>query len=68
MFLAFILVKIRVYRRYRETIRELKQFTDRELEGSWHLPQRDRRHRTPERGFVNHVLNPSSSRRKENSQ
>jgi uncharacterized protein YjiS (DUF1127 family) len=32
MFLAFILVKIRVYRRYRETIRELKQFTDRELE------------------------------------
>ncbi|WP_084731739.1 DUF1127 domain-containing protein [Microvirga vignae] len=32
MFVAFILARIRAYRRYRETIRELMQFTDRELE------------------------------------
>ena len=31
MFAAFILSKIRIYRRYRETIRELMQFTDPEL-------------------------------------
>ena len=68
MFVAYILSKIRAYRRYRQTIRELMRFTDRELEGSWHLPLRDRCHRAPERGFVNHFLKPSSSRRKENSQ
>ncbi len=32
MFVTFILSKIRAYRRYRETVRELMQFTDRELE------------------------------------
>ena len=32
MFVTFILSKIRAYRRYRDTIRELIQFTDRELE------------------------------------
>jgi uncharacterized protein YjiS (DUF1127 family) len=32
MFVAFILSKIRAYQRYRETIRELMQFSDRELE------------------------------------
>jgi uncharacterized protein YjiS (DUF1127 family) len=32
MFVAFILTKIRAYQRYRDTIRELTQFTDRELE------------------------------------
>jgi uncharacterized protein YjiS (DUF1127 family) len=32
MFVAFILSKIRAYQRYRDTIRELMQFTDRELE------------------------------------
>lgn len=32
MFVAFILSKICTYQRYRQTIRELTQFTDRELE------------------------------------
>ncbi|WP_262272541.1 DUF1127 domain-containing protein [Microvirga yunnanensis] len=32
MFVAFILSKLRAYRRYRETIRELRQFSDRELD------------------------------------
>jgi uncharacterized protein YjiS (DUF1127 family) len=32
MFVAYILSKIRAYQRYRENIRELLQFTDRELE------------------------------------
>ena len=32
MFVAFILSKIRAYQRYRETVRELMQFSDRELE------------------------------------
>jgi uncharacterized protein YjiS (DUF1127 family) len=32
MFVAFVLSKIRAYQRYRDTIRELIQFTDRELE------------------------------------
>ncbi|PVE21536.1 hypothetical protein DC522_26135 [Microvirga sp. KLBC 81] len=32
MFVAFILARIRAYWRYRQTIRELMQFTDRELE------------------------------------
>ncbi len=31
MFVAFALSRLRAYRRYRETIRELMQFTDREL-------------------------------------
>ena len=31
MFVAYILSKIRAYRRYRQTIRELMRFTDREL-------------------------------------
>ena len=32
MFIEFILSKIRAYQRCRETIRELMQFSDRELE------------------------------------
>ena len=32
MFLSWILSKIRAYRSYRETIRELSQLTDRELD------------------------------------
>ena len=32
MFVTFILSKIRAYQRYRETVRELMQFSDRELE------------------------------------
>ena len=32
MFVAFILSRIRAYQRYRQTIRELMQFSDRELE------------------------------------
>ena len=32
MFVAFVLSKIRAYQRYRQTIRELMQFSDRELE------------------------------------
>lgn len=32
MFVTFILSRIRAYRRYRETIRELMQFSDPELE------------------------------------
>ncbi len=32
MFVAFALSKIRAYLRYRQTIRELMQFTDRELQ------------------------------------
>ena len=31
MVVAYILSKLRAYRRYRQTIRELMQFTDREL-------------------------------------
>jgi uncharacterized protein YjiS (DUF1127 family) len=31
VFVAFTLSKIRAYRRYRQTVRELMQFTDREL-------------------------------------
>ena len=31
MFVAFILSKIRAYRRYSQTVRELMQFNDREL-------------------------------------
>ncbi|WP_262270544.1 DUF1127 domain-containing protein [Microvirga yunnanensis] len=32
MFVTFLLSKIRAYRRYRETVREPMQFTDRELD------------------------------------
>ena len=32
MFVAFVLSGIRAYQRYRQTIRELMQFSDRELE------------------------------------
>ena len=32
MFIAFILSKIHAYQRYRETVRELMQFSDRELD------------------------------------
>ncbi len=32
MFVTFILSKIRAYQRYRETVRELMQFSDRELD------------------------------------
>jgi uncharacterized protein YjiS (DUF1127 family) len=32
MFVAFLLSRIRAYQRYRQTIRELMQFSDRELE------------------------------------
>jgi uncharacterized protein YjiS (DUF1127 family) len=32
MFVTFILSKIRAYQRYRETVRQLIQFTDRELQ------------------------------------
>ncbi len=32
MFVAFILAKLRTYRRYRQTIRDLMQFTNRELD------------------------------------
>jgi len=32
MFVAFVLSRIRAYQRYRQTIRELMQFSDRELE------------------------------------
>lgn len=32
MFVTFILAKIRAYQRYRETVRELMQFSDRELQ------------------------------------
>ena len=32
MFVTFILSRIRAYRRYRETVRELMQFSDRELD------------------------------------
>ncbi len=32
MFVTYILSKVRSYMRYRETIRELSQLTDRELE------------------------------------
>ncbi len=32
MFVAFILSKIRSYRRHRNTVRELSHFSDRELE------------------------------------
>jgi uncharacterized protein YjiS (DUF1127 family) len=32
MLVAYILSKIRAYRRYRQTIRELMQFTNRELQ------------------------------------
>ncbi len=31
MFVTFILPKIHAYQRYRETVRELMQFSDREL-------------------------------------
>lgn len=32
MFVTFILSKIRAYRRYRQNVRELMQFSDRELD------------------------------------
>ena len=32
MFVAFVLSRIHAYQRYRQTIRELMQFSDRELE------------------------------------
>ena len=32
MFVSYILSKVRAYRRYRETVRELSQLTDRELD------------------------------------
>ena len=32
MFVAFLLSRIRAYQRYHQTIRELMQFSDRELE------------------------------------
>ncbi|WP_230531972.1 DUF1127 domain-containing protein [Microvirga roseola] len=32
MFVSFILSKVRTYLRYRETVRELSQLSDRELE------------------------------------
>jgi uncharacterized protein YjiS (DUF1127 family) len=32
MFVALLLSRIRAYQRYRQTIRELMQFSDRELE------------------------------------
>ena len=32
MFVAFLLSRIRAYRRYRQTVRELMQFSDRELD------------------------------------
>ena len=32
MFVAFVLSRIRAYQRYRQTICELMQFSDRELE------------------------------------
>ena len=68
MFVAFILSKIRAYQRYRQTDPRTDAIHRSRAEGYWHLPQRDRCHRTPERGLVNHFLihRPHDGRRTAN--